>query len=280
MSTTLLERFRGRLRRTWAREALLRYRHWGIVEHDVFLACYPKSGSTWVRVMLARLLTGEDQQVSITDQRFIPGVKHRRRALRLLPNDGQLIKTHEAFRPCVKRAIYIVRDGRDVAVSYYWQLRRMEGLEIPFEEFLDGFHTGMYDGYGAWAAHVASWLRSPLNDSGALLLVRYEDVKQDAASQLRRMVDFLGVAAGDEDIKTAVELGSFDKMREKEARSDSLVHREKGDRIPVVRKGVVGDWKENFSEASHNEFWNRAGDAMTMAGYARDAAVAASLPSR
>ena len=53
-----------------------------------------------------------------------------------------------------------------------------------FSSFLREFNRGRVM-FGAWGSHVDSWLDSGLSD---LLVVRYEDLKQDPRGELLRMV--------------------------------------------------------------------------------------------
>jgi len=105
------------------RAPVVALRHLGLREHDVFLACYPRSGSTWLRFILAELLTETPAEFKTVNAQ-IPYVGRHPNAPPSLPGKGRLIGTHELRLPPGKRAIYLIRDPRDVAPSYYqWQLR-------------------------------------------------------------------------------------------------------------------------------------------------------------
>src|SRR6266851_1462404 len=52
-----LQRIRYKIMRTKVRAPLIWIRHRGLNSSDVFLASYPKSGSTWLRFQLFEILT-------------------------------------------------------------------------------------------------------------------------------------------------------------------------------------------------------------------------------
>jgi hypothetical protein len=235
------------------------------------LASFPKSGSTWANFLLAHLLWQVGRELSLLDNRFIPGIGRQNKAEKRLPSGGRLIRTHERYRPEYAQAIYVVRDGRDVAVSMYWQLKRTIAMKADFSDYLAAYLEGWLTGAGPWSQHVTEWLDSPAYAAGKVLVIRYEDMKVDAASELRRMASFLGVTAADEAIADALEAGSFKSMKERERETKGLAHLETNERISVVRKGEVGDWRNYFSAEDQATFAATAGAAMARLGYDLDA---------
>jgi hypothetical protein len=260
-------RVRNTLRPTALRDAIVWRRHLGLSDQDVMLAAFPKSGSTWLTFMLAELLWQAGGEQTLLDNRFLPEVGKQNQAEHRLPAGGRLIRTHERWRSEYRRAIYVVRDGRDVAVSLYYHLQRSQGMRADFTDYLTAFFEGWLIGAGPWDRHVTGWLDSPAASTGGVLLVRYEDLQADALGQLRRTAEFLGVAANDEQLAAALAAGSKDAMQGREKATTGIAHREAGATIPVVRKGVVGDWQNHFSPADLERFDQRAGYAMQRLGY-------------
>ena len=252
------------------RKLVVARRHLGIEQGDQFLASYPKSGSTWLAFMIANLMTEGCDDQRIADQRFLPGLGKQHEAKHRLPGGGRLIRTHEKWRPQYRRAIYVVRDGRDVAVSEYWHRRRVTGFDGDFASFLEYWRRGYFTGYGAWSEHVEDWLDSPPNRDGGVLLVRYEDLKEDTAGELRRVADFLELDASNERIGGAIQASTLEKMKKQEERSEGIKHRETGEKISFVRKGIVGDWRNTFTDDDLSKFFENSGEAMRRLGYLSD----------
>lgn len=263
----LSQSLRSMLKQTPARRVLTALRHWGIDGRDVLLASYPKSGNTWLKFMAAELVTGGDRDVFSFDNDVVPFVGFQKHARRLLPGGGRLIKTHEPYRPCYQRAIYIVRDVRDVVVSYYFHQQRVRGSTQEFGEFVRAFCEGRVDGYGTWAAHVGSWLDSPLAGRGGLLVLRYEDIRLQAAGQLGKICEFLKLPVDAERIATAIEQNSLQAMREKEQQSAFMQQRARDPGTPFVREGKSGGWRERLAPADLELLLDRCGPVLSRLGY-------------
>ncbi len=239
-------------------------RHRGLSPADAFLASFPKSGNTWVKFMLGELLSGTATDFDTAEQ-LVPDVGAHHSAARLLPNQGRLIKTHEphvgSWARAYKRSIYIVRDGRDVAVSYYFSMLRTGLFEGPFEDFLKEFLEGRVGGFGSWQDHVSSWVHQQ-----GLCLLRYEDLLLDPVAGLAKATDFLGLDVSPETLETIAADNTADAMRSKEKGSRIDRERVRSD-INFVRAAKSGGWQEHFDDRSSALFEQRAGDAMRLAGY-------------
>src|SRR6202021_2574849 len=86
---------------------------------DIFLVSYPRSGNTWTRFLLGNLINQSDPVTFSNVESRIPEIYFNRdRFLRQLPPPC-MIKTYDCFQPHYPLVIYIVRDPREVAVSFY-----------------------------------------------------------------------------------------------------------------------------------------------------------------
>ena len=195
-----------------------------------------------------------------------------------------LRKTHEIYRPgepgrepfpteATRAAILIVRDPRDVACSY----APFFGLEL--DEAVDalGRESGAAakaspaqmqtaQPWGSWSSHAASWLAETV--PFPVHLVRYEDLKSDAAATLAPVFAAIGLECTDEQLEAALEQTRFERLRASEAergfRETSPKTRE------FFRKGKAGGWREELSEtqveaveADHAEMMGALGYELT-----------------
>src|SRR5438874_2039098 len=174
-----LRKLRFRATRTPLRKPLIWLRHCGLDPADVFIASFPRSGQHWVRFQLLEILTGNSTQFEEVD-RLIPRVGVHRTGRAFFRSGGRLIQTHEQYRSEYHKAIYLLRDPRDIALSYYaWEeaLGQHKYFNARnFDEYLPFFVRGQVQGFGSWQAHVESWLESPLAAKGNVLVIKYDEV--------------------------------------------------------------------------------------------------------
>lgn len=265
MQTDLIMKWMGR--RLGLRVALTAWRHRGLDPHDIFLASYPKSGNTWLAFLIATVLTGEETDFDRVGD-VVPGVAYHKGRGYMLPAGGRIIRTHEMWRPAYGRGIYMVRDGRDVAVSYYHHHCATGMFSGGFSEFFRWFASGSLDGYGAWDKNVESWLRQIDVQPEAFLLLRYEDLLNNPASQLESVLVLLGIGADRERIEFSVRANEKDRMRKKENDSRFLRERMKLEGATFVRSASPGQWDKYFSEKDLAMFEQTMGEVNARLGYA------------
>jgi hypothetical protein len=192
-------------------------------------------------------------------QRFIPDVhiKKQWKDIESLASP-RMIKSHRHYVPQYRRVIYIVRDGRDVYVSYYEYLRKQGRIAGSFRDFLGSTEIP----YGFWYEHVQSWLEP--EQALDLLLVRYEDLLADAQRELARMVAFIGLRTTSEQLAQAVEQSSFLQMRKIE-KAHGRPYGTPGHQF--VRRGTARQWPDYFDEASKEVLKARANPVLLELGY-------------
>ena len=249
------------------------YRHTTVSRRDTFLVSYPKSGNTWLKFMLAHLLGGREADLD-NDSTVIADVGSHRATPRVLPGGGRLIKSHEPYSSPQKRfyrkAIYLIRDGRDVAVSYYYTLIRRGLYDGDFGPFLRLFLDGDVDGYSPWHEHVRSWLESPLQVDGSLLVLKYEDMLADPTDNLLAAMEFLGVPVEPERAEQTIGEYTAERMRQRERQTRFHERKQRQD-IMFVRKAKAGDWAETFTPEDERLFSEATGGLLERLGYSSPA---------
>lgn len=216
---------------------------------DTFIVSYPKSGNTWSRFLVANLLHPQEPLTLEGADRLVPSVDGQSRKYFAAMPRPRVIKSHWTFDPSYKRAVYVVRDPRDVVVSqYYYQIKRKVLSDgHPMEEFVGRFLAGETCPYGSWGENVASWLAARYG-SPDFLLVRYEDMVTQTPVELSRIATFLGIQPEHGRIAAAVENSSADRMRQLEKVEGHKWKSTKDTRadISFVRTGTSGGWKANL----------------------------------
>jgi hypothetical protein len=252
--------------------------HLGLRPQDIFQASYPRSGSTWLRFMLFQILRGEEAGFGTVDK-CIPEIESHRGVPPILPGGGRLIKTHEQYRKDYTKAVFLVRDPRDVLLSCYATAVDLGLASLvskgDFDSFLSSFIQGRALQQGSWLQHTRSWLESPLTKAGNLMIIRYEDLRRNSEQVLGQLLRFLGVTPDVQIIRKAIENNSLNRMRTKEDEA-----RKSGERSALlgsykssrgdgrfVRKGSVGGWRNNLTDAQLRIIEQHAGDVLAALGY-------------
>ena len=232
-----------------------------IRESDVFLVSYPRSGNTWVRFLLANVIAHDTAQPIDfhSVHSVIPdfGIPEHRQLIEALA-DPRIIKSHSAHDRRFPRVIYLVRDGRDVMISYYDYQTKHRRFDGSFRDFLLSSQIP----YGLWEDHVQSWLDA--RDATDLCIVRYEDLLRDAQRELERMIRFTGVSSTPDMLDQAVRASEFDQMR----RLEETGGRPYGDSAhQFVRRGTAGQWNSEFDGECKAIFKSRANNLLRELGY-------------
>jgi hypothetical protein len=197
---------------------------------DVWVATYPRSGTTWMLYLL-HLLRGGGEFDHIDDacpwfERGLAVGTWRAADLDALPSP-RIFKTHLLPRwvPRPGRVVYVERDGLAVAASYHALYRDYFGFGGGFEAFFDRFVRGDVQ-YGAWFAHVQQWRDSGRTDAW----VRYEDLRADPERTLTRVAQAIGLRIDASAVARACEAASRDRMRAQQSKFDhaTALLRERG----------------------------------------------------
>jgi hypothetical protein len=260
----LYRSFRARAARAGLHRPVGWLRNFGLHSSDVMLASYGRSGSTMLRFILAEILGGVPSTFE-NIQRIVPEVGLQLHTYPTLPANGRLIKTHEPYCREYKRAIFIVRDIRDVLLSGYQREKAVGSHSMELDDYIRPFMEGKMAHWGAWQLHARSWIQSPLADSGDLLLVRYEDMRKNPERTVQRSLEFLGRVADASAIEAAIRNNSLQQMRDKETRSKRMAKIEGDGR--QINSGLVERWRTTLTARQLEIVDQYAGDMLAYFGY-------------
>lgn len=199
---------------------------------------YPKSGRTWLRVLLHELSlrtpfthAGSSEEQAALFEELPPAIDYWRR----------------------KRVLFLLRDPRDTLVSSWFQAtRRSRVYEGSLQEYLRDPRFGIEK----IVRFHRLWLDSRQTFPD-LLPLSYEALLREPEQEFRRAVSFLTRRDPLQELLTAaVERASFASMRRLEAGGTGkalfglrLVPGDAGDPESFkTRRGVAGGWRDYFSD--------------------------------
>lgn len=234
---------------------------------DLYIVSFPKSGATWLNFLMANLhlrASNIDRTVTFFNVHdIIPDIGHTRDIpTTLLPFPGyRVIKSHAEYNPYYQKVIYVVRDPRDVMVSYFHFLR---GLGVFHEDFASLVRSTGF-GVKAWCRHVQGWFElSQARQSFSFL--KYEDLLADTRGTIQKVYRLLGHELSDALVNEAVELSSFDQMRKSEEEY-GYGGRDFSRTLKFMRKGEAGGWKGEIAQDDRDHVQRTAAKWMARFGY-------------
>jgi hypothetical protein len=225
----------------------------------VWVASFPRSGNTFLRIVLHRLCgvrtstvydidgvaerLGKDL-IGFTDR---PGGLSEMRAV----DEPHFVKTHRQRDADVDeddRAICLVRDGRDALVS--WARQASEEDPSTYEDEIRSKVLRVSTaGTGSWGTNVLSWLRP---SAPHRVVLRYEDLIRDPHATVTPIIATVAPALGlrpEAAIPSLVELRGHDDL--------------------FFRRGRTGGHRDELPTELHELFWSRIDNqaAMALLGY-------------
>jgi hypothetical protein len=270
----------------------------------VWIASYPKSGNTWVRAFLHNYIRQTDgphdinrlSDLTATDttpdsyrrhdprpasrytladvQRMRPLVH---RDLTALDRTLVFVKTHNArvevagvplITPEVTAgALYIVRDPRDIAVSYSRHLGRSINETIAVmadpEAATGGTDTAIYEHPGSWSLHVQSWTGRP---DPRVPVLKYESIVAAPEATFGPLIRWLGQEPPADRLRRAIRYSALEELRGQEA-ARGFQERVPQSTGPFFGAGRPGHWREVLSPAQQARIERDHGTVMQRFGY-------------
>ncbi|XP_046383771.1 luciferin sulfotransferase-like isoform X2 [Ischnura elegans] len=250
---------------------------------DVWVASYPKTGTTWTQEMVwcigndldfeaakstilplrfpfidfSCLFDFETQPAEALNSSFYDFLKNSVN-FTINMKSPRYIKTHlpyellpEQMKSKNTKIIYVARNPKDTCVSYFHHARLIEGYRGSFEDFIELFLQDSVSYSPFWDHLVSYWEH---REEANVLFLKYEEMKRDLPSVIRKVSKFLGKEQlNDKDMKTLCDHLSFDSMKTNSSvnyefavdKTQNLGLSQGEQRF--MRKGKVNSWKEEIS---------------------------------
>ncbi|XP_015421528.1 PREDICTED: sulfotransferase 1C4-like [Myotis davidii] len=233
---------------------------------DLLIASYPKAGTTWTQEIVDLIQNNGDIEKSKRApihlrQPFLEWVRTTNSGIdqaNAMPSPRTL-KTHlpvqllpPSFWEKNCKIIYVARNVKDNMVSYYYFQKMNKGLPDPgsWDEYFETFLSGKVV-WGSWFDHVKGWWKK--KESHPILYLFYEEMMKDPKREIRKIMEFLEKNLKEEVLDKIVYNTSFDVMK-RNPMTNYINDAKMNHRLsPFMRKGVTGDWKNQFTEAQNKQ---------------------------
>ena len=260
------------------------------MKNIVWISSYPKSGNTWIRYLLANYFYNIEKRSNINVAKLMPQFPPKNilskyltaRELKadpfsiskywiriqeeinqtsqhavFLKNHNALLNingnnfTNELISSC---SIYLVRDPRDVAVSYSFFLNK--GIDDIIDRMCSDklYHTYVADDFskisflGSWKFNYSSWRDGVPNMPK--IIIKYEDLLKDTKGTLTQMLQFLSkeikFKINKELVDFSIERSTFKNLQSLEIENKFKENSPKNQEF-FFRKGLSSQWKDALS---------------------------------
>jgi hypothetical protein len=188
--------------------------------NDFYLVEYPKSGITWLSVLLTNTFLsneGSKHHATFSSVRcYIPDlhVTKTAHAHNFNSPNVRVYKSHSLFHPNYVNIIYLVRHPIAVMHSHYRFRKNLGQYKGSFDDFCFRSEYGVE----GWRRHINSWLVYPHNTNQRFIhLIRYEDLVADTVGEIREITRNFGWGLEAGVLEKAANLSDRTAMRDQEA---------------------------------------------------------------
>lgn len=237
--------------------------------NNLFMATVQKTGSQWFRAVLSDHRVQRITGLRTFRQRRYEYTEFRRRFPKgtFVPGLYMSYDLYEEIgKPDGYKTFYVLRDPRDIVVSWYWSMKDTHGLmgKVPKYrsvlqslDFDDGLHYCI-DAFHMKLACMRSWINNRGDQD--VLFVRFEDMKSNPAAVLNQILNFCELEFDQKCVKKVVSDYSKERMREIDLKK-RLVGSESHYRAKSSNHKYV------FKDSHYDHFYSTTGDLVQVLGY-------------
>ncbi|HDY82945.1 MAG TPA: hypothetical protein ENH48_08330 [Halieaceae bacterium] len=234
---------------------------------------HPKSGNTWLKVMISRLYQLRydlpESKLINTDEfaRKIPEIPRLAATNGYYSYEGEvgkLLASGAADNPLRhKSVLFLARNPIDIAVSWYHQFTKRQSrakqelINYFIDHPIDRHAISMWDfvrhsdiGLPSLIEYQNTWARN-VRDLEHGMLAKYEQLRSEPVPTLHKITQLMGENFSEDEVRAAVEWGSFDNLQKLETSGTfsqggmKLVNANDPSTFKV-RRGKVGGYRDDF----------------------------------
>ena len=259
----------------------------------IWLSSFPKSGNTWMRAFLCSYLyldlnkenfsfdllnkikrfpnINQLNDIGIKPKSFIDVARSWIAAQNHINLNSKinLLKTHQAFGSFENfpftdsintlGAIYLVRDPRDVLISYAKHMKQDidKTLDLVLEDdskgnLFEGKNNVIGEVRGSWSQHYNSWKYSNLKEK---IIIKYEDLINNPFNTFSKVINYLNylfqklsfsLETNDERIRKCIEISNFNNLQNLEKKLGFDENIKPG--AFFFNKGTTKQWQDELND--------------------------------
>ena len=268
----------------------------------IWLASYPKSGNTWLRIFLENLFRNTQSPADINDlgvvkfsdnsfslYETVSGKSLRNESdsnIHKLRNQVQkymgshsetvFAKTHNAVmnfenNPLIwlehlAGVVYVIRNPLDMLISFsdHYNLTIDDTIEAISSPYhqINSTEKGIFQILGGWSNHYYSWFKI---ENLSPLCLRYEDMIQNPVKSFGKLTKFLGLPKDTPRLKRAIRHSSFQVVSQQETKKGFAEQSRAGHKF--FRQGKVGSYRRVLSDDQIAKVIDNHGELMVEMGY-------------
>lgn len=262
----------------------------------IYLASYPKSGNTWLRIIIKRLLFNSSIHINCINLGVMSSYKkllklekhdmnedeillHRNKIYKKIADTKEnfFMKVHDCFKYLPKgeplfptennKAIIIIRNPLDVVISYAHHsdisidesIERLNKGGTFGNSFTNNNHVTQHIGF--WKENVITWVNADIEK----IIIRYEDLHDHPEDTIKQIAEFLGISASDRCIAKTIEDSDFRKLKKQEEFGGFIEKPKKS--LAFFREGRKEQYKEVLSKEQIERVLEENKDIMKKFGY-------------
>lgn len=223
---------------------------------EIYISAYPRSGTAWLTRLLNDILdaprsgyTVRRGHFTMKDGELGPGRFYETDDKTTRLNPKQLSPSGITD----EKLIFLVRDPRDICVSGAWL------WEQSVEQFLERMIQGRVVRCGRWDRYIAACFNFGNLD---LAITNYERLSEACPGELVYILQQIGILTFD-----GTRLLDIEARQSFATSQANIGDNEQALRQAGLRKGIVGDWRNHFTEAMNDKIWSEFGWMMERLGY-------------
>jgi hypothetical protein len=240
----------------------------------IFIAGYPKSGTTWVENFIG-MLPGYNPRRLLGNEELLRMHLLDDTSFECCPKKGySALKTHIYAdkknisilkRDGITKIVVMYRDLRDIIVSHYYHILKENPWRPEEESYLNYLEVSKETGMRHCLEHTTEdyiiWIEGwyQIRDNGPLeiLFLKYEDLIENPTRFFTRLCNFYSIDLDEKKLKSIIERSNHKKQK---------LFGPPGTRS-TIRRGGSGNWVTELTDENLSYIYKRAGNLLTKMGY-------------